>query len=114
LMDLGKRIQTGWTNAGAKAGLKVHAGGIYPMSHFEIEGGDTAVLNALFVQLMLERGFLASTNFYSMLAHTAEHVSVYLAAAAEVFQELASARTSGDAQKRLKGMPAVSGFKRLI
>ena len=114
LMDLGKRVQTGWTNAGAKAGLEVHAGGIYPMSHFAIEGADAAVLKALFVQLMLERGFLASTNFYSMFAHTPEHVSVYLAAVAEVFQELVSARAAGDAQKRLKGMPAVSGFKRLI
>jgi glutamate-1-semialdehyde 2,1-aminomutase len=114
LIELGKRVQAGWTNAGQKAGLKVHAGGIYPMSHFEIEGGDSAVLNALFVQLMLERGFLASTSFYSMLAHTSEQVSLYLAAVAEAFKEIAAAQAAGDAAKRLKGKPAVSGFKRLI
>lgn len=114
LVELGKRVQAGWKDAAAKAGITVHAGGIYPMSHFDIEAPKALSVKALFVQLMLERGYLASSSFYAMASHQDAHVTGYLAAVAEVFGELAAAIKAGDVDKRLKGKPAVSGFKRLI
>ena len=36
-------------------------------------------MKALFIQLMLDRGFLASNLFYAMYAHTDEHVESYSA-----------------------------------
>lgn len=114
LVELGQRVQAGWKEAAAKSDLKIHAGGIYPMSHFDIESEGALAMKALYVQLMLERGFLASSSFYAMLAHQDAHVAAYLSAAAEAFAELAAARKAGDVEKRLKGKPAVSGFKRLI
>jgi glutamate-1-semialdehyde 2,1-aminomutase len=74
---------------------------------------ETLAMKALFVQEMLGRGFLASTSFYAMGAHTDEHVDTYLAAAGDVFPGIAEAERSGTVEARLKGQPAVAGFKRL-
>jgi glutamate-1-semialdehyde 2,1-aminomutase len=65
------------------------------------------------VQRMLERGFLASTLFYSMYAHTEEHVKQYLQAVDSIFSEISKVNQAGDIEKLLKGKPASIGFKRL-
>ena len=66
-----------------------------------------------YVQLMLERGFLASTLFYAMYAHNESHVAAYLDAASEAFSIISRAIASGSVEKQMKGRPATSGFKRL-
>jgi hypothetical protein len=48
-----------------------------------------------------------------MLAHTQGNVDACLMAADESFKVIASAATVGDVERRLRGKPAVSGFKRL-
>jgi glutamate-1-semialdehyde 2,1-aminomutase len=113
LVLIGKQVQEGWTSLAVKHGLKVHVGGIFPLGHFVFDYDDHLTLKALFVQRMLEKGFLATTAFYAMAAHRSEHVVSYCAAADEVFGELAEARKAGDVERRLKGKPAVAGFKRL-
>jgi len=113
LMAVGRQIQDGWMRLARKHALKVHVSGIYPLSHFAFEYDEAQAMKAYFVQLMLERGFLASNLFYSMLAHRAEHVEAYLAAADEAFGLVAEAVAKGDLKKRMKGPPAVVGFRRL-
>lgn len=113
LVKIGALVQKGWNEKAQAAGLELHAGGITPLSHFSLEYPNGAAMKALFVQKMLEKGFLASTNFYSMFAHTEEHVSTYLKAVGEVFQEVAKAQREGQVDSLLKGKPSVSGFKRL-
>lgn len=112
LVAIGRQIQEGWANLATKHGLKIHVGGMFPIGHFGFDE-DHLTMKALFVQLMLERGFLATTAFYAMAAHRPEHVASYLAAADEAFGEIAKASESGDAARRLKGRPAMAGFKRL-
>jgi hypothetical protein len=62
---------------------------------------------------MLERGFLASGAFYPSLAHGAADVDAYLAAADDVFAELAAAIRGGDALARIGGSVRHAGFARL-
>lgn len=114
LVKIGESVQKGWKACADRRGLSIHVGGIPPLSHFSFDGEDGASLKALFIQLMLERGFLASTSFYSMYAHSKEHVEAYLLAVDEVFGVMADARSSNAVGKILKGMPSASGFKRLI
>lgn len=114
LVAIGKAVQEGWITLAKKYNLEIQVGGIPPLSHYSFEGTDGASLKALFVQLMLDRGFLASTSFYSMLAHTDEHVESYLNAVNEAFCEISRAKEAGGIEKLLKGKPASSGFKRLI
>ena len=70
-------------------------------------------MKAYFVQLMLDRGFLASTLFYAMNAHQDEHVISYLKAVDEAFSEVFMAKQKGTLDIMLKGEPTSQGFTRL-
>ncbi|MBA3018748.1 MAG: aminotransferase class III-fold pyridoxal phosphate-dependent enzyme [Proteobacteria bacterium] len=113
LMTIGKQVQDGWARLAKKNGLNINIGGIPPLSHFSFEYDNALTMKALFVQLMLDFGFLASTLFYAMYAHKTEHVEQYLHAVDEVFATISDANQTGDLEKRLKGKPASAGFKRL-
>ena len=113
LMTIGKMVQEGWRKLSSQNGLNINIGGIPPLSHFSFEYENAMAMKALFVQLMLEKGFLASTLFYAMYAHKTQHVEHYLNAVAEVFAEIYQANKTGSLEKRLKGLPATAGFKRL-
>ena len=109
----GSRIQQGWQKIGTGYGFAMHVGGMEAMSHFSFEDPDFLSYKAYFVQLMLERGILASNLCYLMLAHTDKDIDKYLTACDEAFALLAEARNKGDIKDRLQGKPAASGFKRL-
>ncbi|MGX7948836.1 aminotransferase class III-fold pyridoxal phosphate-dependent enzyme [Oleidesulfovibrio alaskensis] len=109
LVRIGTRVQDGWLELGRKHGLPVTVSGMKPMGHFSF-GEDHLVKRAFFIQLMLERGILASTDFYAMGAHTPDHVEEYLSACDEVFGIIAE---TGDIRGQLKGQPCLSGFQRL-
>ena len=113
LMNIGRQVQRGWSDSAKRNGFKIDVGGIFPLSHFSFEYGNALAMKSLFVQLMLERGFLASTLFYAMYAHKTSHVKKYLKAVDDVFAVISKADKSGDVEKMLKGLPASAGFKRL-
>jgi glutamate-1-semialdehyde 2,1-aminomutase len=113
LMKIGKMVQEGWKILSGKHALPIQIGGIPPLSHFVFEHEKGLVLKALFIQYMLEKGFLASTLFYSMYAHKEEHVRQYMKAADEAFEMIKAAIETGHPEKDLLGQPAVTGFKRL-
>jgi glutamate-1-semialdehyde 2,1-aminomutase len=113
LMEIGTQVQTGWQRLAAKHDLPIHAGGISPLSHFSFETDNPMVMKSLFVQLMLEKGFLASTSFYAMYVHTTEHVHQYLQAMDEVLAEIAELHSRGETVSVLVGGPATAGFARL-
>ena len=113
LMKLGTMIQAGWLELAERHGLKIHVGGIKPMGHFGFEAGNGLAMKSLFVQLMLDRGFLASNLYYAMYAHTEQHCLDYLEAVDESFKEIARLQKEGNLEKALRGKPATAGFKRL-
>jgi glutamate-1-semialdehyde 2,1-aminomutase len=113
LVDVGTAVQQGWQNVAARNGIPIHVGGIAPLSHFSFEIEDPLAAKAYFIQLMLDQGILASTSFYSMHAHTAQHVECYLDAADRAFAQIATAASAGRLGAELRGAPAASGFKRL-
>jgi len=113
LMSIGRLVQEGWSDVAAKHGLDIDVGGIPPLSHFSFRQNNPLAMKALFVQLMLERGFLASTLFYAMYAHQTSHVEQYLGAVDESFAQISELHQRGEIIKRLKGAPASEGFRRL-
>ena len=66
-----------------------------------------------FIQLMVDRGFLASNLFYAMYAHKMEHVEKYLHAVGQSFSIIAKDIDSGELKKKMRGKPSGAGFKRL-
>ncbi|MBL8013211.1 MAG: aminotransferase class III-fold pyridoxal phosphate-dependent enzyme [Candidatus Omnitrophica bacterium] len=113
LIEIGTRIKEGWMNAAKKQSLRIHVGGMEPLAHFAFEDKEPAVLKTLFTQEMLGFGFLATTAFYSSLAHTDLDVEKYLKAVNQTFGVLSRAVGSTKPQQFLKGDVCHSGFKRL-
>ena len=113
LQELGQEIQQCWRSAAEKHGLSIHVGGIKPCSHFVFEHEQPQALKAYFIQLMLEKGFLASNLFYAMHAHQRTHVAEYAEAVDEVFGLIAETIDQNDLSTKLIGHPASVGFQRL-
>jgi len=113
LIQAGEQVQKGWKDLAQKHGLKIHVGGLAPLSHFVFDYDKPLVLKTLFTQEMLELGFLATTAFYSSIAHKPENIVSYLEACDKVFALIADALKKGEPEKLLKGPVCHSGFKRL-
>jgi glutamate-1-semialdehyde 2,1-aminomutase len=113
LINVGKKVQRGWTEMAKKHQLDIDVGGIFPLSHFSFNHPEPLVLKTLYTQNMLEQGFLATTGLYSSYAHKDEHIQKYLKAGDAAFELISNAIKSGNPQKYLKGPVCHSGFKRL-
>ena len=84
------------------------------LAHFDFEHDLSRELRTLYIQLMLERGFLSELSLYVSLAHTQHHVALYAEAINEVFSEIADALSKDEVVSRLKGPAAEVGFRRLL
>jgi glutamate-1-semialdehyde 2,1-aminomutase len=113
LCRIGNDVQKGWANAATKTGLNISIEGIFPLGHFVFKYENALSMKALFVQKMLGYGFLSSSQFYAMLAHSEEHVKNYLQAVEKTFKYIHDAQEEGRVDQELIGSPATSGFKRL-
>jgi glutamate-1-semialdehyde aminotransferase len=113
LTNIGKQIKEGWKKLALGNGLKVELSGTLPLGHFSFQHENPLILKTLFTQLMLERGFLATTAFYASYSHRQEHINKYFSAVDEVFAFIAKAVKQGNSKKYLKGPACHSGFKRL-
>lgn len=113
LVELGRSIQNGWKELMAKHSIPGHVSGMFPMSHIDFEAQDPLATKALFIQLMLEEGFLASNLYYAMHAHTVDNVSNYLRKVDSTFAKIVESLRNGTSGKLLKGKPSSVGFRRL-
>ncbi len=113
LVRIGQLVQECWRAASQTHGLPISLGGIPPLGSFAFTGDNALLLKTLFIQGMLERGFLATTGFYAMYAHREAHVRAYAAAADAAFGSIRAALETGRPEECLRGEQAVAGFKRL-
>ena len=113
LINNGKKIQEGWERLAREHHLNIEVSGIYPLGHFSFEYENPMVLKTLFTQLMLEKGFLATTAFYASYAHREKHIQKYLEAVDETFEFAGKATEKGNAEQYLKGPICHAGFGRL-
>lgn len=113
LNKIGKKVQYGWLRAAERSGVDVKVSGIPPLAHFEFLHPQANALATLFIQEMLGKGYLASSQFYATLAHCESIVDEYLDAVAEVFACLAEAARTDSILDRLHGPQRHRGFSRL-
>lgn len=114
LQIIGNTVKKIWTNKAEKHGLSITAGGLPPFSSFTFNHGDKhQALKTLFIQEMLQRGFLASNMVFASYAHTEAILKKYEKAVDEVFKILKEAIETNTVEKRLKGPVAHTGFARL-
>lgn len=113
LATVGASVQQVWCDAAHDAGLSITVAGFAPLSRFSFDYPNAQALKTLFTQLMLDRGFLASTAFYAMYAHEQSHVEAYRSAVVEAFSEIRHAIDGERVESMLRGPIAHSGFARL-
>lgn len=113
LVDKGLQIKALWNRLAVKNGLDIKVGGMDPVPHFSFVSDKPLVLKTLFTQLMLDKGFLASTAFYASYAHKDEHVALYDKAVDDAFNFISKAISVNNAEQFLKGPVCHSGFQRL-
>jgi glutamate-1-semialdehyde 2,1-aminomutase len=113
LIGIGGQVMEGWVKAAGKAGLKLNASGLPSLCQFAFEDEQELALTTLFIQMMLERGYLTYNQFKPSFSHTQEHVDGYLAAVDEVFGVMGEALRNGTVASLLKGPLMKRGFYRL-
>jgi len=113
LMKTGAKVREGWQEAADKAGIKIEVQGIDPLVHFSFKHDDPMVLKTLFTQIMLEKGFLATTALYASHAHDERSLDRYLKAVEDTFRDISNAIAAGKQKDLLKGPVCHEGFKRL-
>ena len=110
---IGNRFRNGWIDLGRVHGVPIRTSGHAPIMTFGFEHPEAAALGTLFTTRMLDAGFLIGSGFYPSLAHEDRHVDTCLAAAGEIFPEVAAAIRDGNAQTRIGSPVRHSGFARL-
>lgn len=113
LNAIGKQVQETWKQLAKEYDLKIETGGIYPLGHFSFIPDKKLILKTLFIQKMLEKGFLATTAFYASYAHKNNYLARYFKAVGETFKFISATIKEGNPQKHLKGQVCHAGFKRL-
>ena len=93
---IGKRVKDIWQQAAADVQLNIELSGIAALPTFTFVNDNGLACKTLFVELMLERGFLASTQFYPTLAHNNDRLlAEYQSACYSVMGEISSILNSG-------------------
>ena len=113
IANIGRLVMQVWQKNADKHGVKISINGYPCLGHFSFEHDMADELGTLYIQLMLDRGFLAGTAFYPSMAHNEEVVALYDKAVDEVFAEIASAIDNDEIKMRMKGPAAQQGFARL-
>ena len=112
IANAGSRVKRLWSQATDEHRLPIDVEGFDGLPHFVINHPDARALSTLFVQQMLERGFLASTGFYPTVAHNEDVITRYGDAVDEVFGLMASAIADDSIQQQLRGPEAHPPFAR--
>jgi glutamate-1-semialdehyde 2,1-aminomutase len=110
---IGTRWQQGIEEIARRVNLSMTITGYPSLMYIDFNYPDGLALQTLVTVRMLRHGFLSGARFYPTLAHTPEHVDKYLAAAEEVYAEVAEAARCGDAARRIGGPVRHAGFARL-
>lgn len=113
LVKIGQLVTDGWEVAAEKHDIPLHTSGIDPLAHFSIEHDEGQAAKTLFVQEMLDKGYLATNSLYANYAHTPEMVTEYLDAVDSVFETIGTALDTGTVRQQLNGPVAHTKFERL-
>lgn len=112
---LGQTLQSGLRQVAANhPPLRMKVGGMpsAPSLAFDL-GADSQAAKTLYIRKLVQRGILASGQYYVMWSHTAEMMETLLATVGEVCGELLALQDAGRLQAEAGGAVGPTGFARL-
>jgi glutamate-1-semialdehyde 2,1-aminomutase len=113
LVSYGKRIQEGWSRIAQKHDLKIRIDGIPPIPHISFETDEPLVVQTVYTQEMLSRGYLLGASLATSFAYSDDIIDHFIDDSDSVFGLIKEALESGNIKRYLKGDVAHAGFKRL-
>ena len=112
IANLGMFFRKGLADIFDKTKLNISiSGGLDSVVIMDIQEKNPLLLKTIFIQEMLDRGFLVSNLIYVSYAHTQDIIEKYLENALEVFQLIAN--NKNNLEKLLKSEISHGGFQRL-
>ena len=109
----GKYIKNKWKEAAELANLEIEISGLDPLAAFKFDNEKSNQLKTIFIQKMLNKGYLASTSVYVSSAHSYEEIDQYFENCVNVFKEISEALTMDKIDDILIAEEAHTGFERL-
>ena len=113
ITNLGKKVRKGWDDLAKNNGLKIIISGIPAISSYSFSNNNLKYKTYI-TQEMLKKGFLASTDFYSCIAHTESHLSNYFDHLESIFSIISKCeKKQKNIDELLEGPVCHNGFYRL-
>jgi glutamate-1-semialdehyde 2,1-aminomutase len=110
----GKQIRTGWQKLADENGLQISLAGIPALSTYSFKSVNSQKYKTYITQEMLQKGFLASTNFYASMAHGQQDIAAYFDALSDVYKTLRECEKGNkNIDDLLLGPVSHAGFARL-
>ena len=113
ITEKGKQNKVRWQALADKYGLKINQWGIPALAGYTFDSPNALAYKTYVTQEMLKKGFLASNNLYTCIAHTPEILDAYFDALDPIFAEIRDFEDGKDVMKALEGPVCQTGFKRL-
>ena len=113
ISETGKAIKNRWRSLARDSGIEIETWGLPALAGFTFSSPRALEYKTYLTQEMLKKGFLATTNVYTSIAHTADIVDSYFDALKPVFNVISECEGGQDINDLLQGPVCHSGFKRL-
>ncbi len=114
ITEIGKKVREGWINISNKHNVKIKISGLPSLSSFVFESKNHLKYKTYLTQEMLKKGFLASTIFYSSIAHKNKFITNYLNEIDDIFYKISLCeRDKIKIDELLESPVCHSGFSRL-
>lgn len=114
ITSIGNAVRTGWQLLADNHQLEIAIAGIPSLSTYTFKSANNLKYKTFISQEMLQKGFLASTNFYSSIAHKEDDIEDYFDALNDVYYIISKCERGNSQIDNLLGGPVVhSGFARL-
>ena len=113
LIKSGCAVNTAWTEAAAEVGLNVKICGLEPLTHIDFVHEKASILQTLYTQEMLDKGYLTGSSVYTTYAYDSNIINKFSQDTKAAFRTIKEAIDSGDPQKFLYSECKHSGFQRL-
>jgi glutamate-1-semialdehyde aminotransferase len=113
LKRAGERINDGWQDIAAEAGLDIRISGIPPLTHIHFEHEEDRSVQTLYTDRMLDRGFLVGSAVYTTFAYTDAIIDHFLKASLDSFVEIKHVLDRNGLEEALPHGAKHAGFQRL-
>lgn len=113
LIHYGDRINAGWRKLSAQFGVRTRITGIAPLTHLSFADEEPMVLQTLYAQEMLKRGYLLGSSVYSTFAYSDPIIDEFIEQSSAVFETISQTVSKGNARLLLQGDLIQTGFVRL-